>query len=87
MPHPRVRSTVRRMIAVAIVAVLIAYARGRFLSRMYFDRYLSHYQLKYKEEAEGNIRRAAYHDSLSEKYWYAARCPFLPVAPDPPEPE
>lgn len=32
-------------------------------------------------------RRWRYHDSLAEKYKEAARSPWLPVAPDPPEPE
>jgi hypothetical protein len=28
-----------------------------------------------------------YHGSLASKYWYAARYPWLPVEPDPPDPE
>jgi len=32
-------------------------------------------------------RRAEYHDFLRRKYDRAARYPWLPVAPDPPEPE
>ena len=31
--------------------------------------------------------RAAYHASLRRKYEHAARYPWLPVEPDPPEPE
>jgi hypothetical protein len=32
-------------------------------------------------------RRIAYHESMMEKYARAARYPWLPVEPDPPEPE
>jgi hypothetical protein len=31
--------------------------------------------------------RAIYHDALGRKYLWAARFPWLPVKPDPPEPE
>jgi hypothetical protein len=34
-----------------------------------------------------NPRRAAYHSSLAWKYEWAGRHPWLPVWPDPPEPE
>jgi hypothetical protein len=29
----------------------------------------------------------SYHEALARRYWYAARFPWLPVEPDPPEPE
>ncbi len=32
-------------------------------------------------------RLIAYHGALARKYWYAALFPWLPVAPDPPEPK
>lgn len=32
-------------------------------------------------------RRIAHYDSLAFKYRHAARYPWLPIAPDPPEPE
>ena len=32
-------------------------------------------------------RRIAYHESMRRKYEYAARDPWLPVEPDPPEPK
>jgi hypothetical protein len=35
----------------------------------------------------GLLRRAKYHHDMSQKYWRAAARPWLPVAPDPPEPE
>jgi hypothetical protein len=36
---------------------------------------------------EAVLRRAGYHRSLTEKYDFAARYPWLPIAPDPPEPQ
>jgi hypothetical protein len=33
------------------------------------------------------LRRAAYHERLGQNYRRAARHPWLPVEPDPPEPE
>jgi hypothetical protein len=38
-------------------------------------------------EVEGRRRRAAYWVALGRKYERAALIPWLPVAPDPPEPE
>lgn len=38
----------------------------------------------YRERSE---RAATWHDSLRSKYERAARSPWLPVGPDPPEPE
>jgi heme exporter protein D len=37
--------------------------------------------------SEAALRRAGYHHALAEKYDFAARYHWLPVAPDPPEPE
>jgi hypothetical protein len=31
--------------------------------------------------------RASWHSAMADKYTYAARSPWLPVAPDPPPPE
>ncbi len=39
------------------------------------------------ERAERMRKRADNEDRLSEKYRYAASHPWLPVAPDPPEPD
>jgi hypothetical protein len=39
------------------------------------------------EEAESSLRYAAYFDAMRAKYDAAMRRPWLPVAPDPPEPE
>ncbi len=40
-----------------------------------------------QRRAKKRETRAAYHAALSAKYERAARYPWLPVAPDPPEPE
>ncbi len=41
-----------------------------------------------KAEKHGrDVERVAYHSDLRRKYDYAARYPWMPVAPDPPEPE
>ena len=41
----------------------------------------------YEDRAIRSERSAERHRMLKEKYTRAARWPFLPVAPDPPEPE
>ncbi len=41
----------------------------------------------FDELAEDSERRADYHSQLTEKYRLAALYPWLPVPPDPPEPE
>lgn len=93
MPVPRVRFTVRRMmVAVAIVA------GWRDARRMeYGFRALDH-AVRERAFATGssgcftlacaiNPRKAAYHADLARKYEWAAEYPWLPVPPDPPEPE
>jgi hypothetical protein len=40
-----------------------------------------------RQEYAANLVRAEYERSLKRKYLQAARRPWLPVAPDPPEPE
>jgi hypothetical protein len=93
MALPRVRFTVRRMmVAVAVVAcifwasLLIIERRGRFLiivgsHRMPDARFLRH------RDADYVLRLARWHDEMQAKYEFAAAHPWLPVAPDPPEPE
>jgi hypothetical protein len=95
---PGVRLTVRRlMVAVAVAAVVLgglAYAaRLAQLRRLYHRRAT---ELRY---AEQTYRHPSYRDEvedpvaadrlgrLDEKYEKAADRPWLPVAPDPPEPE
>jgi hypothetical protein len=92
MPMPRFRFTVRRMmVAVAIVAVA-GFALAVGLRRSSF-RTLEDFHRRAKADAVSSIRGrkgralADYHDGLRWKYARAARYPWLPVAPDPSEPE
>ncbi len=89
MRIPRVRFTVRRlMVAVAVVACIfwVIERRRRFLiivdsHRTPDARFLRHRGANYE------LRLIRWHDEMQVKYEFAAAHPFLPVAPDPPEPE
>jgi hypothetical protein len=102
MKLPRVRFTVRRMmVAVAIIGLIFGVAemmrrRARFANeaetwalladlfeRGRFISVHSPTDIVPKPPA----RFAAYYRMMAEKYRVAARFPFLPVPPDPPEPE
>jgi hypothetical protein len=103
MKLPRVRFTVRRMmVAVALVALCLAAwsywdrRDERFLE--FAVKAMTHTTLardyetgrpfgSLLERAPVNPRKAAYHAALARKYERAASHPWLPVAPDPPEPE
>jgi hypothetical protein len=101
MPLPRMRFTVRRlMVAVAVVAVAIAgidLAHKAIGYRLAASRHaMIQHGLVLPESGPAElIERAkrhndklrAYHESLRRKYEFAASHPWLPVAPDPPEPE
>lgn len=84
----RPRFTVRwLMLLVAIVALLfggLAITRSRrasFLKRSEELRWSA-----YVERHGGSIKAAEYCEQLAPKYEYAARHPWLPLSPDPPEP-
>jgi hypothetical protein len=93
MKLPRV--TVRRlMIAVAVVGLIAGslIERGRRFREM-ADR---HWKLWLENPAsvvdsrapdEAQARQSEHHRAMGEKYRYAARYPWLPVAPDTPEPD
>jgi hypothetical protein len=93
LPRARLRFTVRRMmVAVAVVAcifwasLLIMERRRRFLiiagsHRMPDARFLRHH------DADSELRLVRWHDEMQAKYEFAAAHPWLPVAPDPPDPE
>ncbi len=95
MRLPRPRFTVRRlMVAVAIVELIagVLLDRGRRFREM-VDR---HWKLWLENPAcvvdsripdEVQARRSEYDRAMGEKYEHAARYPWLPVAPDPPEPK
>ncbi len=89
MRLPRVRFTLRRMmIAVAILAISMAAALRWFdlhsRARAYaFWAAVSPMNIK----GPKGERMAMHYDLLRLKYERAARYPWLPVAPDPPEPK
>ena len=96
MGLPRVRFTVRRMMVAVAAVALMSYGvvlwrraseyRGRADSYgirvIMVDSGLSPDDLERK-----NRRLNEYYESMQRKYDRAARYPWLPVAPDPPEPE
>jgi hypothetical protein len=98
----RPRFTVRRlMIAVVVVGLISAvgieirrYLReGEILRQRYRDR-ANFYELRIElvtnwtiESVRSREIRRAHCERLWKKYDFAAHHPWLPVAPDPPEPE
>jgi hypothetical protein len=88
------------MVAVAIVGSVLGLVgwldrRSRRFDAMSWDHFLL--MEKWGEEASRLSRRADpgeqsayskadYHDAMGSKYYRAARSPWLPVEPDPPEP-
>jgi hypothetical protein len=97
MRLPRVRFTVRRlMVAVAVVGVMLGAwgwlerRRARFEERMQFWYHQVEHPAYSDPKWHGSVTlspRDKLRARLAEKYRRAARYPFLPVAPDPPEPE
>jgi hypothetical protein len=103
MRIPRVRFTVRGMLClVAVAGAALAGGRyfgekSGPLSRGYRAPANEHairvYQLgtwpveNTPEKRPLTRRRVAYHAALEAKYSYAVDHPWLPMAPDPPEPE
>jgi hypothetical protein len=98
MRLPRVRYSVRRMmIVVAVIGLALAmppWLKGR--GERLRLRAIHHTeegeggwvdQRVTKEQIEALKRRLAYHQQMAEKYRWAARYPWLPVWPDPAEPE
>ena len=102
MKLPRVRFTVRRMmVAVCVLAVALFTAVMLRRSYEYRERALENadaeeLSLSYADEGRGENgdpqrvargeQMAAYHRALRIKYERARWYPWLPVAPDPPEP-
>ncbi len=89
---PRFRFTVRRMmIAVAVGAFvmgLLAERRARF-NRIadWHHAYVMDHQYQTWLSLAGREAPFPYHERMALKYYDAARHPWLPVAPDPPEPK
>ena len=87
---PRFQFTVRRMmVAVAIVGVVLGGAE--MIRRRRTDFIVRSTQWRWSENValrgRAPVRFVYYSRRLAEKYEHAARYPWLPVAPDPPEPE
>jgi hypothetical protein len=94
MRLPRARFTVRRMmVVVAVAGVALQGARLAGLSLRYRRLAESYagwgrWPRKSSEEARARERRkVAWAHALARKYERAARAPWLPVEPDPPEPK
>jgi hypothetical protein len=98
MRLPRVRFTVRRlMVAVAVAAIVFAACiwmhtravRFRRAAQSYREQ-LTEYMRRPTARRRGHHipdrRVVRYYVGMAEKYEYAGRHPWLPVAPDPPEP-
>jgi hypothetical protein len=86
---PRVRFTVRRMmVAVAVLAISMA-AGLRWFDLRSRARAYAFWAAVSPVSFKGpkGERLATHYDLLRLKYEWAARYPWLPVAPDPPEPE
>jgi hypothetical protein len=84
MRLPSMRFTIRDMtLFVVIVGVGLGMAyRSKRLRQMgddHWARHASFWGISY--------RKSWWHFDLTMKYWRAARYPWLPVEPDPPEPE
>ena len=98
MRLPRVRFTVRRIMAVvAIVGVGFGVFHWVEWRAATFRQLAIHYRKDcdwfyvlrgLAEPQSGTIgRRFAHQKAMAEKYAWAARYPWLPVEPDPPEPD
>jgi hypothetical protein len=97
MRVPRVRFTVRRMmVAVAMLAALLAIGAGLQRRQARFERLFSYHRglagpmiIHSFDPGSPTSKTASgrWHWDLSMKYADAARRPWLPVAPDPPEPK
>ena len=100
MRLPHMRFTIRRsMVAVAIAALILVTAlwvvEMRRLSSSFHQRYVSYSLSGTRIEGgpkKGWVRpppsaREVWLARMAEKYRVASLYPWLPVAPDPPEPE
>jgi hypothetical protein len=91
------RMTTRRwMVAVLLAGSMLGLHAALERRRARFDRLAVEHNmrsagLRARVRAGGNssVKQAAtenYHFRMAEKYRHAARCPWLPVEPGPPEP-
>ena len=99
---PRLRFTVRRMMAlIAVVAILFAGVVASLRRRAEFLTLADRYAFREfvlanlpnglasdsRTDGSATTARASYYAGLKAKYDRAARYPWLPVCTDPPEPE
>lgn len=90
MPLPRVRFTVRRLMVGAALAGLVL---GSFVELRRRSERFRQIASSYAALGRGRVcgfgswDLARYLAEMRMKYEWHARYPFLPVAPDPPEPE
>jgi hypothetical protein len=95
MPMPRVRFTVRRMMIDVVLAAFLTLPVARMLGRSReFERLSREHRTQAGAVAYSGVGglffasvKSDWHYRLSMKYRRAARAPWLPVAPDPTEPE
>ena len=93
MRLPRVRFTVRRMmVLVAILGLMIAAFERRQRFGWIASEHRAHvpkhmFPTKPVGMGDKEWRPLEWHESMARKYEYAASHPWLPVAPDPPEPK
>jgi hypothetical protein len=81
MKLPRVRFTVRRMmVAVAVLALAVGWWKQGERRRARFRALAIVHLIEANEPTD-------YHGRTAVKYMWATRYPWLPVAPDPPEPK
>jgi hypothetical protein len=86
------RMTTRRwMVAIAVVAVGLADVGRRrhlaLLQRAAYHEEIERLVTNTAPQVPANAAIRDLHARLKEKYWRAARYPWLPVRPDPPEPK
>ena len=94
MPIPRLRCSLRRpMVAVAIIGIVHGVTSERHKR---FRKIEDHHRAEFQKIAsrlnswrndEAFWLRLEWHEPMRLEYERAARYPFLPVPPDPPEPD
>lgn len=83
------RFTVRRlMVLVGLSAVLFGLNDWmRHRSAAFRLKNEKHFLMWTAYPPNSRTPKSEYHRQMTSKYWEAARRPWLPVAPDPPEPK
>ena len=81
----RVRRITSRAVMIVVLVVAVQWA---FLAAMAARRArLLQIAREHAAASTGDPQRAGWHHRMHDKYRSAARRPWLPVAPDPPEPK